>query len=220
MAVEDPNRRAWWKRIGYALIWHMSRIYFAMISQIRIRGSERLPCNEGALVCSNHQSHFDPVLVGIAFRRRLNYLARRTLFDVPVLKWLIRYLDAIPIERDGMGIGGIKETLRRLKRGESVLIFPEGTRSVDGQLTPLKPGFFAIAKRSKCPVVPVAIAGAYQVWPRHRWLPGIGRIAVYVGEPISAESIRDMDEEALVQELTRRIEACFSEAKELAGIKK
>ena len=219
MVDADQNRRPWWRRIGYSLIWHSSRIYFAIVCQIRIRGAERLPAEGGALICSNHQSHFDPVLVGISFRRRLNYLARRTLFDIPVLSWLIRYLDAIPIEREGMGIGGIKETLRRLKRGEPVLIFPEGTRSADGQLSPLRPGFFAIARRSKCPLLPVAVAGAYEVWPRHRWLPGIGRIAVYVGEPISAEAIREMDEDDLVKELTRRIESCFSEARALAGIK-
>jgi 1-acyl-sn-glycerol-3-phosphate acyltransferase len=215
----DQVRRPWWKRIGYSLIRHMCRIYFAIVSQIRIKGVEKLPIEGGALICSNHQSHFDPVLVGVAFRRRLNYLARRSLFDFPVLKWLISYLDAIPIEREGMGIGGIKETLRRLKRGEAVLIFPEGTRSLDGQIAPLKPGFFSIAKRSKCPVVPVAIAGAYEVWPRHRWLPGIGRIAVYVGEPISPEAIREMDEEDLIQELTHRIKQCFAEARELAGIR-
>ncbi len=63
-----------------------------------------MPRHGGMLVCSNHQSHFDPVLVGISFRRRMSYLARKSLFDVPVLSWLIHYLDAIPIERDGMGI--------------------------------------------------------------------------------------------------------------------
>ena len=158
-----------------------------------------MPRHGGMLVCSNHQSHFDPVLVGISFRRRMNYLARKSLFDVPVLSWLIHYLDAIPIERDGMGIGGIKETLRRLKRGES--------------------GFYAIAKRSKCPILPVAVAGAYQKWPRDRSFPGIGRVAVSVGDPISAEAIREMSEAELIEELTHRIRDCFAEATQIARIK-
>ena len=145
--------------------------------------------------------------------------ARKSLFDVPVLSWLIHYLDAIPIERDGMGIGGIKETLRRLKRGESVLIFPEGTRTADGRLQPLKPGFYAIAKRSKCPILPVAVAGAYQMWPRDRSFPGIGRVAVSVGDPISAEAIREMSEAELIEELTHRIRDCFAEATQIARIK-
>ena len=68
-------------------------------------------------------------------------MARKTLFDVFLFGRLIRYLESIPIDRDGLGISGIKETLRRLKRGEMVLIFPEGTRTLDGQVGSLKPGF-------------------------------------------------------------------------------
>ncbi|MDP7378104.1 MAG: lysophospholipid acyltransferase family protein, partial [Pirellulaceae bacterium] len=188
MSAKETFERPLWKRVGYYVVWISSRVFFAITSQLRIRGASKMPRHGGMLVCSNHQSHFDPVLVGISFRRRMNYLARKSLFDVPVLNWLIHYLDAIPIERDGMGIGGIKETLRRLKRGESVLIFPEGTRTADGRLQPLKPGFYAIAKRSKCPILPVAVAGAYQMWPRDRSFPGIGRVAVSVGDPISAEA--------------------------------
>ena len=209
---DQQEVRPFWKRAGYFLTWIFCRTMFVALARLRVLNNERMPEEGGLLVCSNHQSHFDPVLVGISFNRRLNYLARKTLFDVPVLKWLIAYLDAIPIERDGMGIGGIKETLRRLKRGEIVLIFPEGTRCEDGAVAPLRPGFYAIAKRSGCPILPVGLAGAFEMWPKHNKLPRPGSVAVQVGEPISAAEVRELGEEGLIEELQARIEACFEQA--------
>src|SRR6185369_4246968 len=93
-------------------------------------------------------------------------------------------LDAIPIDRDGLGLAGLKETLKRLKRGEMVLIFPEGTRTPDGQVAPLKPGFCAIARRANVPLVPVAIDGAFDAWPRFSPVPRPATIHVEFGPPI------------------------------------
>ena len=101
----------------------------------------------------------------------MNYLARETLFRFAPLGWLIHSLDAIPIDRDGLGLNGIKESLRRLKRGEMVLIFPEGTRTRDGEMAPFRPGFTVLAARSKAWILPVAIEGAFDAWPRSRKLP-------------------------------------------------
>jgi 1-acyl-sn-glycerol-3-phosphate acyltransferase len=157
----------------------------------------------------------DPVLVGCLIPRRMNYLARRTLFTNRAFGWLISFLDAIPIDRDGMGIQGLKETLRRLKRGEMVLIFPEGTRSSDGNLQPLKPGFYSVARRSGASLLPVAVDGAYQAWPRGvRW-PRLTRIAVQFGKAISAEQIAEMTQDQLMNELERRLRACHAGAREL-----
>src|SRR4030095_11233997 len=107
------------------------------------------------------------------------------------------------------------ETLRRLKRGDMVLIFPEGTRTCDGELQPLKPGFCAVARRSKAPLVPVAPDGAYDAWPRTSPLPRGGRLAVVIGEPISAAEIARLGDEELVAELARRMEECLHAARRL-----
>ena len=107
---------------------------------VRYSGRANIPKTGAVLVVSNHQSHLDPTLVGAGCDRRMNYLARETLFHFAPLRWLIRSLDAIPIDRDGLGLNGIKESLRRLKRGEMVLIFPEGTRTRDGDVAPFRPG--------------------------------------------------------------------------------
>jgi len=182
---------------------------------LRVAGRENWPETGGGLICANHQSMFDPPLVGLTSSRRMNYLARDTLFRVPVLSQLITFLDAIPIDREGGGLAGLKETLRRLKAGELVLIFPEGTRTRDGQVAPLKPGFVSVARRSRVPLIPIGLDGAYQAWPRTAPVPRLGHVAVAIGEPISAEQVVALSDENLVGELARRIEACHHQAREL-----
>jgi len=153
------------------------------------------------------------MLVGLSLDRRLNYLARETLFDFAPLRLIIQSLDAIPIDREGLGLAGLKETLRRVKRGELVLIFPEGTRSQDGEVAPLKPGFSALAKRAKVPLVPVGIDGAYQAWPRNQLLPWVGTIHVHIGAPIPVEQAQAADERELVAEVESRIRHCYQVAR-------
>jgi 1-acyl-sn-glycerol-3-phosphate acyltransferase len=184
------------------------------VFKIRCRGRDLVPKEGPALVLSNHQSNFDPVLIGLACDRRLNYLARETLFKFAPFRWLINSLDAIPIDREGMGLGGLKETLKRLKREEMVLIFPEGTRTHDGEVARLKPGFCALAKRANAPLVPVAVDGAYQAWPRRQKLPGVSVIHIVFGPPIWPAEIERLDDRALVAEVERRIRDCHRQARE------
>ena len=124
-------QRPLWKTLWYNFLHVSCRLTAIVLFSVRVGGREHLPQAGPLLVCCNHQSHFDPVLVGLALDRRLNFLARETLFAFAPFRWLIQSLDAIPIDREGIGLAGIKETLRRLKRGEGVLIFPEGTRTAD-----------------------------------------------------------------------------------------
>lgn len=204
---------------GQHLVYNAFRVFsrwFGVVFYgLRVEGREHWPEEGGALVCANHQSMFDPPLVGLTCPRRMNYLARDTLFKVPLLAPLIKFLDAIPIDREGGGLAGLKETLRRLKAGELVLIFPEGTRTRDGNLAPLKPGFISVARRSQVPLVPVGIDGAYQAWPRTSKFPRFGRIAVVIGEPITAQQAQDLDDDALLALLSTRMADCHARARGL-----
>jgi 1-acyl-sn-glycerol-3-phosphate acyltransferase len=201
------------KRLWYGFLHVVCRLLATLLLQIRVSGRDLVPREGGALVLSNHQSHFDPVLIGLACDRRLNYLARETLFGFAPFRWLIQSLDAIPIDREGLGLAGLKETLQRLRAGEMVLIFPEGTRTPDGEVAPLKPGFSALAKRAHVPLLPVAIEGAYHAWPRRRLLPGTATIHIQFGEPLSPEAAAACDERELVTEIERRIRACHELAR-------
>jgi 1-acyl-sn-glycerol-3-phosphate acyltransferase len=201
------------RQVFYDAIRSFARYVCVVLFRVRCHDYLRVPSSGALLVCSNHQSTLDPILVGIASRRRLNYLARQTLFRFGPFGWLIRSLDAIPLERDGLGIGGLKESLRRLKQGEGLVIFPEGTRSADGDVQPLKPGFCMLARRSAVSVVPVGIDGAFDVWPRSSRFPHPGPVHIVVGEPISPEWIQQSDDAELVAEVERRIRACHARAR-------
>lgn len=201
-------KRAWYAFIR-VLMWTAAFVVF----RLRCHGREKLPATGGYLLLSNHQSFLDPPLVGLVVPRRVNYLARQTLFKNPLFAWLINSLDAIPIDRDGMGISGIKETLRRLKRGEIVLLFPEGTRSEDGELQPLKPGFSALAQRAGVPLVPIALDGAQESFPKGAKFPRPAVVHLAVGEPISAAEAEALDDRALVELVHARLKSCHETAR-------
>ncbi|HMC11335.1 MAG TPA: lysophospholipid acyltransferase family protein [Pirellulaceae bacterium] len=214
-AIPERNRRTLAQRVGYDAFRVLARSAAVWLYGLRVEGRDHWPAAGGGLVCANHQSMFDPPLVGMTCSRRMSYLARDTLFRVPVLSQLITFLDAIPIDREGVGLAGLKETLRRLKAGELVLIFPEGTRTHDGEVAALKPGFISVARRSRVPLIPLGLDGAYQAWPRTSRFPRFGRIAVVIGEPITAEQVAAFSDDDLLKELGQRMVSCHDNAREL-----
>jgi 1-acyl-sn-glycerol-3-phosphate acyltransferase len=201
------------KRFTYDLSRVAARLLAVISCRVRCEGRAHLPPSGGGLVCANHQSVLDPVLVGLACDRRLNYLARQSLFRFAPFRWLIEWYDAIPIERDGLGLSGVKETLKRLKRGELVLMFPEGTRSRDGSIGPLKPGFTSLARRGRVPLIPVAVVGAYQMWPRSRRWPWPVPIWIEFGPPIDVAEVESLSDEELLARLREALLKCQSAAR-------
>jgi 1-acyl-sn-glycerol-3-phosphate acyltransferase len=203
------------KCLWYDSIQLAFRLLGVALFRVRCQGRENVPATGGALLLSNHQSHLDPPLIGLACDRRLNFLARDTLFRFAPLGWFIHSLNSIPIDREGSGLSGLRETLRRLRQGGLVLIFPEGTRSIDGHVAPLKPGFSALAKRADVALVPVGIEGAYAAWPRHHRFPRLGRIAVVFGPPLEPSAAAGYSDRELVAEVERRIRDCHAAARKL-----
>jgi 1-acyl-sn-glycerol-3-phosphate acyltransferase len=198
------------KRLWYDFL----RVFFRLIGvaffRIRVFNRQCVPHTGGVLIVSNHQSHLDPILVGLSCDRRLNFVARQTLFGFAPFRWLINSLDAIPLDREGIGLGGLKESLRRLKSGEMLLIFPEGTRTRDGEVGQLKPGFLALARRANVPLLPVAIDGSYDAWPKRHQFPGLAVIHIRFAQPLSPEEMAQFDDESLLAEVDRRIRQCHA----------
>ncbi|MCP4095336.1 MAG: 1-acyl-sn-glycerol-3-phosphate acyltransferase, partial [Planctomycetaceae bacterium] len=143
MSTKKKRRRPLAVDLGQTFIRWFCRFFLFLVYRIRVHNVKHYPDDQGMLICSNHQSYLDPLIIGIACPHAVNYLGRKSLFRSPILAWFLRFNDTIPIDREATGIGGMKETLRRLKRGESVVIFPEGTRTIDGELLPLMLGFCA-----------------------------------------------------------------------------
>jgi 1-acyl-sn-glycerol-3-phosphate acyltransferase len=206
-------KRSLWHRFYYRFWWLTVRLILLVMYRVRVFDERHVPMTGGAMLLANHQSHFDPPSIGAVVRRRLNFLARKTLFKGP-FKWHISWLDAIPIDQEGVGASGIKETLRRLKNSEAVLIFPEGSRSLDGQIQPIMPGFCALVRRCRVPLVPVGIAGAFEAWPRTAPYPKLrGAIHIRFGPPLMPAESAKYNDAQLIAEIDRRIRDCFEQAR-------
>jgi 1-acyl-sn-glycerol-3-phosphate acyltransferase len=215
MSWQRSSRRVGWFKYAFYFAMHLlARLVGVTLFDLRCYGRENM-CEGPALILSTHQSNFDPVLVGLAFNDRLNYLARRTLFKNRLFAGLIRLLDAIELDRDRSGLAGLKETLKRLKANEKVLVFPEGTRTSDGKISPLKPGFLAVARRSQVPLIPMAISGAYEALPRGSVLPRRYPLRVAVGPPIQYRDYEQLTDEQALALLYQRLQCCFEHAQSL-----
>lgn len=201
--------------ISEFFVRYSARMIFLLAFRFRCFGRENFPDDGGALICANHQSFLDPILVGAASDRRLNYIARKTLFRFKAFSRLISFWDAIPINQEGSGLGGIKESLKRLRRGEMVLIFPEGARTLDGEVDEFKPGFCSLARRGRVPIVPIGFDGAFNAWPRWRPAPWPAPVCMCIGEPLSCELMKSLTDEELIAELRQRILDCHKRAREI-----
>lgn len=140
-----------------------------------------------------------------------NYLARKTLFKFKPFGKLIDSVDAIPLDQDGLGFQGVRETMKRLKNSEAVLIFPEGSRSFDGELAPFTSGYVAIASKTDSVIVPVAISGAFEAFPRTKKYPSPfkKRVVIEYGEPIPPEVYRSMTEEQANEYIVKKISEMY-----------
>ncbi len=191
--------------------------FFIVVYRRRCRGLENIPRTGGVLLVANHQSFFDPPLIGGALTvRDTDFLARGGLFSFKPFGWVITKLNATPIKQGAGDTGAMKEIIKRLNEEKMVLVFPEGARTSDGQMQPFARGISVLLKRAKCVVVPVGIAGVYDVWPRHKRFPRLFTrpVAVVYGEPIeTAVLLEDGADEAIerlrvrVEELTRQAES-------------
>ncbi|VAX36988.1 Acyl-CoA:1-acyl-sn-glycerol-3-phosphate acyltransferase [hydrothermal vent metagenome] len=164
--------------VSYFLIKLLSWIYFPCT----FIGRENIPAKGAFLITSNHISNLDPFLIGSGFSRKLNYLAKEELFRTKFTNFFFRKVGAFPIKRGGADLGAIKEVFKRLKSEEPVLLFPEGTRTLDPAKRKIQAGVGLIAAKSGLPVIPVYINGSDKVLPAGaKWLKR-NRVTVTFGK--------------------------------------
>ncbi len=212
MSTRSPRQLSLIKRVFYRSVQLFARLGFVFVYDLRCIDRQHTLVDGAALIVSTHQSHFDPLLAGVTFNERLNYVARRTLFKNKLFGLIITLLDAIELDRDRSGLAGLKETMLRLKQGKKVLLFPEGTRSSDGRIAPLKPGFLSVARRCKVPLIPMAITGAFEALPRTSLLPRRFPMRVAVGSPIEVSEFTELSDEAMLELVSQRLHACYATA--------
>jgi len=168
--------------LTYAFVWHSCHSIFDLLFQTEVAGLDNVPLQGPFILASNHASFLDPPIIGSYMPRELTYFARKTLFKGP-LGNLIKNLNAIPIDRDGdSDLAAFRNVFNALKQGGALLVFPEGTRSQDGNFGEVRSGVGMIACRAQVPVLPVRVFGSYDVWSRHDRYPRLGHaLAIRVG---------------------------------------
>lgn len=177
-----------WYLLGYSLSKAIAKTFFSY----RVIGAENMIEEGPCIIAANHCSYLDPPLVGVACKRAIHYLARKSLLDVPVLGPILPELNVIPVDQKNADRSALMGAIRVVRNGGAVLIFPEGTRSLDGKLQPSQPGLGMIAAKTGVPIVPVRIEGSFYALPR------MGRLRLFpitliVGEPqqLSRSSVDD-----------------------------
>lgn len=192
--------------------WHLCHalcvVWFALCYRFRFFGQHHIPRSGPVLFVSNHQSMLDPIIVGIGSSHRQFYaMARATLWDNKLRGLMMDSLNAIPVDQNKPDASTMKRCIEVLQQDHALLIFPEGARTLTGQTEAFEPGTMLIIKRARPTIVPVALDGAYSVWPRTKKVPKpFGRIACQYGPPIPAEDILAMKPKQALAHLQNTVE--------------
>jgi 1-acyl-sn-glycerol-3-phosphate acyltransferase len=193
--------------IWWILVRTVVRFSLWLVYRQRCLGRSNVPVTGPAIFVANHQSHYDPPAVGCLVGPFAS-LARATLFDTQPWRWILPRLGAIRLHRGRGDAAALRAAINELKAGGRVLLFPEGARCRDGAVSVFQSGMLVLVRRTGAPVVPVAIEGAFDIWPRTRRYPRLrGRIMLRVGHPIAAQELLEVPHEEAMERLRRAIDA-------------
>ncbi|WP_026895053.1 lysophospholipid acyltransferase family protein [Clostridiisalibacter paucivorans] len=162
----------------YNLARFLAKVVLKILYKVEIHGLENIPNKGKIVICSNHSSLWDPVIVATSISRQVSFMAKKELFNNKILKSIILKLGAFPVNRKGADLNAIKTSLRILKKGGALGIFPEGTRNIEGKRIDAKPGTAMIGIKSRTPIIPMRIITNYKFF---------NTIKVFIGKPIYLE---------------------------------
>lgn len=189
-----------WYLLGYSLSKAIARTFF----HYRVIGRENVIEDGPAIIACNHASFLDPPLAGIACQRAIHFLARKSLLDWPLMGPLMPEWNVIPVDPKNAERSALMGIIRVIRSGGAALIFPEGTRSKDGQLQPARAGVGMIVAKTKAPVVPMRIFGSFDAFPRDCKTPRYVPITVVVGKPLHFDFTQNSGRDAY-QKISDRI---------------
>lgn len=169
----------------YGVCHYWIRVAFDVFFRGEVVGAENLPKSGAFLIAANHASHLDPPLIGSHVPRQMSFFARKTLWSGRLASWWLDAVGTIPVDRDGgQDVGALKRVLRALADGKVMILFPEGTRSLDGRLQTPKPGVGFIVCKTQVPVVPARIFGSFEAFGKGMKVPKPAPTTVVFGKPI------------------------------------
>lgn len=204
----------------YWFVYTFARLFFRLFFRLQVHGLEHFRPGAG-IIAANHVSLYDPEVVSISCPEEVHFLAKESLFRIPVLGKLIRILNSHPISRDSSDVATFRLIIRLLQEGKKVILFPEGSRSDDGDIQPLEKGLPFLVHKAKCSIFPTYVSGAFEAWPRSRKFPKLwGRIRCYFGPPIEWSEFENMEKKEAMQAINERTHAALCALKTKAEIDK
>lgn len=201
----------------FAFISRLSGFLFWLLYRNRVYFSEA-PLKGGAILAANHVSFFDPPIIGGTWPGEIHFLASDYLFKVPLLGPLIRALNSHPVSRGAGDLGAFRLTSKLLREGKKVVVFPEGTRSKDGQLQEFKKGVAKLAFTGHAAVVPIYIEGTYAIWGRKQKFPKLwGKTRIFYGNALYVEDYQGLERRAAEEKMTEDLKKAIIQLKESAA---
>lgn len=191
----------------YSALRGLAIVVFKIFFAIKIEGKENIPYRGGVILASNHLSYLDPIVLGIFVPRRVNFMAKEELFENFFFRWLIIKLGAFPIKKEKIDRITYKKILKLLEKEEVVVLFPEGTRSIDGRIGQLQAGTARIALKANVPLIPIVVRGTEKVLPRGKKVIKLARIRAWAGKPLKKNMTSDKEiTKKDIEELQRQLE--------------
>lgn len=181
----------------YLVLRIVFTLYLRIFHLVTFRGTEHIPATGPVILCANHTSYLDSMLMGLASRRKVTFMILRSFYRHPFLGLFIQGCGAIPVSQSAADRESMRRALEVLERGGVIGIFPEGRLSTTGDTGEGRPGAALLATLSGAPIVPVTISGAFAAFPKGRVTPRLARITVDVHPPLAVEPGRERDREYL-----------------------
>ncbi len=182
-----------------AILWLLIKIFWRM----EIIGIENLPENGGLIIASNHVSYLDPAVIAASLNRKVYFITKKEVFKNTFIGFILKNLNAFPVDRENVDILAFKKAINILREEKILGIFPEGTRSSDGELQELKLGTIKIAMKTGAPILPVGIIGTHKIYPRGIKFPILfkHKIIVKYGTPQYLNKLKSRDKVYQMEEL-------------------
>lgn len=169
----------------YWLVCASVRLIFRAWNHLQIHNPENVPSVGGCLIASNHVSYLDPPAVAVGIKHRVvHFMARDTLFSMPLARWFLTHVEVLPMDRTRGDVGALRKGISLLKSGKVLGLFPEGTRSLNGEIQSAKGGIGFLIAKAGVQVVPAYVDGSFQAFPKGAKRIKRDRVRVYYGKPI------------------------------------
>jgi 1-acyl-sn-glycerol-3-phosphate acyltransferase len=204
-------------KFGYRVGKFLTSVFITIFYRTKLYGKENIPESGGFLMICNHQSFLDPMFCARPIKQSIFFLAKDTLFKGLFGK-LLYWVNTRPVKRGEGDLKAMRGMIEILKNGNGVCLFPEGTRSEDGRISDIKPGFILLCRRAKVPVLPIVVEGAYDIWPKGRKRPRLsGKVVVRIGKLIPCEHILSMPQDDFAAEITSILRTMQNESRRELG---